>query len=91
VGCGACSAGFQGECFYRSLIHTILAILSNPLLVAIVRNPSAIFADELELLKPAFLKEFVADFNTRIAQLQQAGLIRTDLPVPIITFLMCAL
>ncbi len=77
------AADRAGGYFYRVLAHMILATLSNPLMTAIVRNPSDIFADGLELHNPAFLRELVADFDAYIAQLQQAGLVRSDIPASI--------
>ena len=37
------------------------------------------------------LNQLVGHAETYVAQLQQAGLIRTDLPVPVMTYLMTAL
>jgi AcrR family transcriptional regulator len=81
----------EGSLFHRLIAHGAVATLSNHLIAALVRGEPGI----LEGLPGTFDKEtigqYFADFNLYIAQLQQVGQIRADLPVPLITFLIGAL
>lgn len=81
----------EGSLFHRLIAHGTIAALSNRLVAALVRGEP----DILEGLPGTFDKEvisqYVADFHLSIAQLQQSGQIRADLPAPVITFLIGAL
>lgn len=81
----------EGGRFHRLWTHGMLAILSNPLLAALMQGKSDIFQGLMDTLDPALLKQLVGNADAHIAQLQRAGLIRADLPVSTITFLMGAL
>ncbi|HEY7125792.1 MAG TPA: TetR family transcriptional regulator [Ktedonobacterales bacterium] len=80
-----------GESFHRVIAHSLFAILSNPLMAAILTRQSHIFTGELKTYGPDFMGQLVADFDVYIAQLQDAGLIRVNFPVPVSSFLLDAL
>ena len=81
----------EGGRFHRLWTHGMLAILANPLLAALMTGNSDIFQGLLETLSPELVEQLIGNVETHIIQLQQAGLIRTDLSVPAVTFLMSAL
>src|SRR5438128_2563784 len=76
---------------YRITTHGMLAALSNPLMAAIIRGKSDIFNGFLGAYDPGFLNQLVGDADAYFVQLQQAGLIRADIPASIITYLLTAL
>ncbi len=75
---------------HRVTTHGMLAVLSNPLVAAIIRGKSDIFNGFLGAYDPAFLNQLVGDADAYFAQLQQAGLIRADIPAPVITYILTA-
>jgi len=81
----------EGGLFHRVWTHGMLAIFSNPLTAALMKGKPDIFQGLLDTLDQKTLDQLVGNAETHIAQLQSAGLIRADLPVPVITFLMGAL
>src|SRR6266513_5922096 len=81
----------EGGLLHRVTIHGLLASLSNPLMAAIIRGKSDIFNGFLGAYDPGFLNELVGDADTYFVQLQQAGLIRADIPASTITYLLTAL
>ncbi len=81
----------EGGLFHRLWTHGMLAIFSNPLLAALMKGQSDIFQGLIDTLDPQTIHQLVGNAEEYIARLQQAGLIRADLPVPVITFLMGAL
>jgi AcrR family transcriptional regulator len=81
----------DGGLFHRVWTHGMLALFSNPLMAALMQGKSDIFQGLLDTLDQQTLKQLVGNAEEHITQLQQAGLIRADLPVPVITFLIGAL
>jgi AcrR family transcriptional regulator len=81
----------QGGRFHRLWTHGMLAILANPLMAALMRGRSDIFHGLIDSLTPGTVNQLAGNAEAHIAELQRAGLIRDDLPVPIITFLIGAL
>jgi AcrR family transcriptional regulator len=81
----------EGGLLHRITIHGMLAALSNPLMTAIFRGNSDIFNGFLGAYDPGFLNQLLGDTNTYIVELQYAGLIRADIPAPVITYLLTAL
>lgn len=81
----------QGGLLHRITIHGMLAALSNPLMAAIFRGNSDIFNGFLSAYDQAFLNQLLGDTDTYIVELQHAGLIRADIPAPVITYLLTAL
>jgi AcrR family transcriptional regulator len=81
----------EGGLLHRVITHSMLAALSNPLIAAVMRGKSDIFNGLLGTYDPGFLNQLVGDADTYFVQLQQAGLIRADMPASIITYLLTAL
>ena len=81
----------EGGFLHRVTTHAMLATLSNPLMAAMIKGKSDIFNGFLGSYNRDVLNQLLGDTDTYIVQLQQAGLIRRDLPVPAITFLLTAL
>ncbi len=81
----------DGGLFHRLWSHGMLAILADPLLSALIQGKQEIFQGLIDALPPETLKQLIGNAEEHIVQLQAAGLIRADLPVPIIAFLMGAL
>lgn len=81
----------EGGFLHRVTTHSMLATLSNPLMAAMIKGKSDIFNGFLGSYNRDVLNQLLGNADTYIVQLQQAGLIRRDLPVPAITFLLTAL
>ena len=81
----------EGGLFHRVWTHGMLAVLSNPLMAALMKGQPDIFQGLIDALDPKILSQLVGNAEEHITRLQQAGLIRADLPVPVITFLVGAL
>ena len=81
----------EGGLLHRVITHGMLAALSNPLMAAIIKGKSDIFNGFLGAYDPGFLNELVGDADAYFDQLQQAGLIRADIPATTITYLLTAL
>ncbi len=81
----------EGGRFHRLWTHGMMGALSNPLLAAIMRGQTDIFQGLAGAFSPGILHQLVGDFEEYIVQLQQAGLIRSDIPVPVIAFVTGAL
>jgi AcrR family transcriptional regulator len=81
----------QGGLLHRITIHGMLAALSNPLMTAILRGHSDIFDGFLGAYDQTFLNQLLGDTDTYIVELQHVGLIRADIPAPVITYLLTAL
>jgi AcrR family transcriptional regulator len=85
------SADPEGGLLHRITIHGMLAALSNPLMATIVKGNSDIFNGFLGAYDSGFLNQLLGDTDAYIVHLQQAGLIRSDIPAPVITYLLTAL
>ena len=81
----------EGGRFHRLWTHGMLAILANPLLAALMTGKTDIFQGLVETLSPELRGQIIGNAGEYMVQLQHAGLIRTDLSVPVMTFLMSAL
>jgi AcrR family transcriptional regulator len=81
----------EGGLLHRIATHGMLATLSNPLMATIIRGKSDIFNGVLGAYDAGFLNQLVGDTDAYIAQLQNAGLIRADIPASIVTYLLTAL
>jgi AcrR family transcriptional regulator len=79
-----------GGLLHRVIVHAFMATLSNPLMAAAFGGQSDIFNGFLSAYDPKFLNQLVGDADAYVAQLQQAGLIRADIPVSVITFMFTA-
>lgn len=81
----------EGGRFHRVWTHGMLALLTNPLLSALMQGKSDIYQGLIDTMDPETINQLVGNADERVSQLQRAGLIRSDIPVPVITFLMGAL
>ena len=81
----------QGGLLHRITVHGMLAALSNPLMTALLRGNSDIFNGFLGAYDQGFLNQLLGDTDMYIVELQHTGLIRTDIPAPVITYLLTAL
>ncbi|HVB23268.1 MAG TPA: TetR/AcrR family transcriptional regulator [Ktedonobacteraceae bacterium] len=81
----------QGGLLHRVVTHGMLATFSNPLVAAVIRGNSDIFNGLIGTYEPAFFNQLLGDSDTYFAQLQEAGLIRKDIPPSTITYLLTAL
>jgi AcrR family transcriptional regulator len=81
----------EGGKFHRLWTHGMLAILSNPLLAATMQGRPDIFQGLVGGLGPDTIDKMVGNAEEHIVRLQEAGLIRADLPVSVITYIMGAL
>jgi AcrR family transcriptional regulator len=81
----------QGGMLHRVTTHGMLAGMANPLMAAIISGKSDIFNGFLRSTDPDFLNQLFGDADIYFAQLQQAGLVRPDIPAPVITYLVTAL
>ena len=81
----------EGGQFHRLWVHGMLAVLSNPLMAALMQGKPDIFHGLMDTLDAETLNQLAGNAGEHLAQLQSAGLIRADVPVPIITYLMGAL
>jgi AcrR family transcriptional regulator len=81
----------EGGLLHRITIHGMLAALSNPLMAAIFRGNSDIFNGFLGAYDPSFLNQLLGDTDIYVVELQHNGLIRADIPAPVITYLLTAL
>jgi AcrR family transcriptional regulator len=81
----------EGGLLHRIIVHGLMATLSNPLMAAVFGGQPDIFNGFLGAFDPKFLNQLVGDADSYVAQLQQAGLIRADIPVSVITFMFTAI
>lgn len=81
----------EGGQFHRLWSHGMIATLSDPLMAALMLGKSDIFYGLMDTLDQQTRDQLVSNADEYVAQLQQAGVIRADLPVSVITFLMSAL
>jgi AcrR family transcriptional regulator len=81
----------EGGLFHRVWTHGLLALFSNPLLAAVMTGRSDIVQGWIGTMSPETRRQLAGNAEAHVAELQRAGLIRADLPVPTITFVMGAL
>ncbi len=81
----------QGGLLHRITVHGMLAVLSNPLMTAIFSGNSDIFNGFMGAYEPDFISHLLGDADAYIVELQHAGLIRSDIPAPVVTYLLTAL
>jgi AcrR family transcriptional regulator len=81
----------QGGLLHRITVHGMLAALSNPLMTALLSGNSDIFNGFLGAYDQGFLNQILGDTDMYIVELQHDGLIRQDIPAPVITYLLTAL
>ena len=76
---------------HRLWTHSMLAAFSDPLMAAVMSGQSDILQGLTSVFPAAALQQMAGDYEEYIVRLQRAGLIRTDLPVSVITLLTSAL
>ncbi|MGZ3663837.1 MAG: TetR/AcrR family transcriptional regulator [Ktedonobacterales bacterium] len=81
----------EGGLFHRVWTHGMLVLFAHPLLAALMTGKSDIFQGMMDSLDPETISQLVGNADAHVAQLQRAGLIRADLPVSVITYLIGAL
>jgi AcrR family transcriptional regulator len=81
----------EGGLPHRLWTHSMVAALSNPLMAAILRGRSDLLQGLTNVFDRQTVQQMAGDYEEYIGQLQRAGLIRTDLPVPVIAYLTSAL
>jgi len=81
----------EGGLPHRLWTHGMLTALGNPLTAAVLQGRTDLFQGLRGAFEPATVQQMLGDYETYIVQMQEAGLIRADLPVSIITFVTSAL
>jgi len=81
----------EGGRFHRLWTHGMMAALANPLMAAIMKGQTDIFQGMVGAFSPEMIHQLTGDYQGYIVQLQQAGLIRTDVPVSVISLITSAL
>jgi len=81
----------HGGLLHRVTTHSMLAALSNPLMAAILKGRADIFNGFVGAYDRELLDQMIGVADTYLTQLQKAGLIRSDIPVPVINFMLTAL
>lgn len=81
----------EGGRFHRLWTHGMMGALTNPLIAAIMKGQTDIFQGLAGAFDPGTIQQFTGDYEAYIVQLQQAGLIRADIPVSVIAFVTSAL
>lgn len=81
----------DGGQFHRLFAHGMVAIFANPLLSALMIGKTDIFQGLIGSFDPQMLNNMLGNSTTQIAHLQESGLLRKDLSVNLIVFLIGAL
>ncbi len=81
----------EGGLPHRLWAHGMVAALDNPLMAAIVKGQADIFQGFIGGFDPQTRDQLTGNAEEYVVQLQRAGLIRTDIPARVITYLMAAL
>ncbi len=81
----------EGGRFDRLWTHGMLGALTNPLMAAIMKGNPEIFQGLAGSFPPEMIRRLTGDYKQYIVQLQQAGLMRADVPVSVISFVTSAL
>ncbi len=81
----------EGGLLHRVTTHGMLAALSHPLMAAIIGGKSDIFNGFLEAYNPGFYQQLAGEAQAYVTQMQQAGLMRADIPASSVTYLLTAL
>jgi AcrR family transcriptional regulator len=81
----------EGGLPHRLWTHGLFAALANPLMATIIKGQTDIFQGLRDAFDPGTLRQMMGDYTEYVVQMQRVGLIRADLPVPVIAFLTSAL
>jgi len=81
----------EGGLPHRLWAHGMVAALDNPLMAAIVKGQPDIFQGLIKGFDHDTRDQLIGNAEEYVVQLQRAGLIRTDIPVSVVLYLMSAL
>jgi AcrR family transcriptional regulator len=81
----------EGGLFHRVWTHGMLAVFANPLVAALMKGDAEIFQGLMGAFDQMTVNQLFGNAEEYVTQLQRAGMIRTDLPVSVITFLIGSL
>jgi AcrR family transcriptional regulator len=81
----------EGGLFHRLIVHSMMAALGNPLMAAVIRGNSDIFNGFVGAYDQSTIDQMTIDYELYMQQLQASGLIRKDIPLPVISTIMSAL
>jgi AcrR family transcriptional regulator len=81
----------EGGRFHRLWTHGMMGALTNPLMAALMKGNAEMFQGLAGAFDPGMLRQLTGDYEAYIVQLQQAGLIRADIPASVISFVTSAL
>lgn len=85
------SADPDGGRFHRVFAHGMMAVFANPLLSALMTGKSDIARGLIDTFDTATVDRLFGNSGEQVRRLQEAGLIRDDLPVQVVVFLIGAL
>ncbi len=81
----------EGGRFHRLWIHGMMAALADPLAAALMKGQPDLFQGLVGTFEPGMIQQLVGDYEAYIVQLQQAGLVRSDIPASVISFVTSAI
>lgn len=81
----------EGGLPHRLWAHGMVAALDNPLMAAIMKGQPDIFQGLIGGFDSQTRDQLAGNAEEYVVQLQRAGLIRADIPVPVVLYLMAAL
>jgi len=81
----------EGGLPHRLWMHSMLVTLAHPLVAAMIKGQPDLFQGLMGSFDQQARQQLVGHADTYVVQLQQAGLIRADLPVPVIAYLIAVL
>lgn len=81
----------DGGQFYRMWTHGMVAMYASPLLAAIMSGRTDILRGLVDSLDASTVSHLSGDSQAHIERLQRAGLIRSDLPARVVSFMIVSL
>ncbi len=81
----------NGGLFHRAIIHGMAAALENPLMTILLKGNSDLYASLKDVYDPQTMGGMIAASDTYFAQLQKEGLIRSDIPPSIISYMIAVM
>jgi AcrR family transcriptional regulator len=81
----------EGGLPHRQWRHSMLVALAHPLVAAMIRGQPDLFQGLLGNFDQEARQHVVSRAQTYVTQVQQARLLRTDLPAPVLTYLLAVL
>ncbi len=77
----------NGGLFHRTMIHGMAAALENPLMTILLKGNSDLYASLKDVYDPQTMGGLIAASDSYFEQLQKEGLIRSDIPPAIISYM----